>query len=60
MLNSETLDACRSNVTTISNCITTLTLKDKAGSLVAPRNYIYPKNALKNIALPATNISVRL
>ncbi|XP_017879617.1 beta-mannosidase [Ceratina calcarata] len=43
-----------------SNCITTLTLRDNSGSLIAPRNYIYPNGVLKNVVLPAANISVKV
>ena len=55
---SKSLDECRSNITGKVNCITTLTLKDKAGSRIAPTNYIYPIITLKDIVLPAVNISV--
>lgn len=58
--NSKSLDECRSNITGKVNCITTLTLRDKAGSRIAPTNYIYPIITLKDIVLPAVNISVSI
>ncbi|XP_068981840.1 beta-mannosidase [Bombus flavifrons] len=60
ILNSTALNECQSNFSTKSNCITTLTLRDKTGIPIAPRNYIYPSNALKNIALPIANVSVKV
>ncbi|CAK9808196.1 MANBA [Anthophora plagiata] len=60
ILNSTTHSECQSNDTTKSNCITTLTLKDKTGISIAPRNYIYPSNGLKNITLPIANVSVKV
>ncbi|KAF3427623.1 hypothetical protein E2986_08369 [Frieseomelitta varia] len=60
ILTSTILNECQSNSTTKSNCITTLTLKDKTGITLAPRNYIYPSNVLKNIALPIANVSIKM
>ncbi|KAK9309394.1 hypothetical protein QLX08_000885 [Tetragonisca angustula] len=60
ILTSTILNECQSNSTTKSNCITTLTLKDKTGIPLAPRNYIYPSNVLKNIALPIANVSIKV
>lgn len=59
ILNSTILNECQFNITK-NNCITTLTLRDKNGLSIAPRNYIYPSNALKNIALPIANVSVNI
>ncbi|XP_076384002.1 beta-mannosidase [Megalopta genalis] len=56
-LNS-TIPECRTN--TSNTCITTLTLKDKTGSQIAPRNYIYPNDGFKTVVLPTVNVSVKI
>ncbi|XP_076638537.1 beta-mannosidase isoform X1 [Colletes latitarsis] len=53
--NSTLLNECKK-----TSCITTLTLKDKTGSQIAPRNYIYPTNVLKTVVLPNATISVKV
>ncbi|XP_015433286.1 PREDICTED: beta-mannosidase [Dufourea novaeangliae] len=60
ILNSTSLTECQSGVTTKTNCITTLTLKDKTGFQIAPTNYIYPSSLLKTITLPIADISVKV
>ncbi|XP_053986263.1 beta-mannosidase [Hylaeus volcanicus] len=60
ILNSQSLNECKSSTTTKTNCITMLILKDKAGSQIAPTNYIYPTTLLKTIVLPVATISVKM
>nr|XP_034176960.1 beta-mannosidase isoform X1 [Osmia lignaria] len=58
ILNSTLLSECQYGNSGKNNCITTLTLKDKTGSEIAPRNYIYPTGVFKTAALPIANVSV--
>ncbi|KOC59716.1 Beta-mannosidase [Habropoda laboriosa] len=60
ILNSTTHSECQFDNDAKQECITALTLKDKTGISIAPRNYIYPSNGFKNISLPIANISVQI
>ncbi|OAD60396.1 Beta-mannosidase [Eufriesea mexicana] len=60
IFNSTILNENQFNITIQSNCITTLTLKNETGILIAPRNYIYPSNGLKSMTLPVANVSVNM
>ncbi|XP_078033750.1 beta-mannosidase [Augochlora pura] len=59
-LNSTIIPECRTDTSTKSNCITTLTLKDENGSQIAPRNYIYPNDGFKTVVFPTVNVSVKV
>lgn len=40
-------------------CMITLTLKDKNGIQIAPRNYVYP-SPIKDVNLPTANVSIKI
>nr|XP_031833723.1 beta-mannosidase [Nomia melanderi] len=48
------------NSTSETNYIITLTLRDKTGSQIAPRNYIYPSNGFKTVTLQPVDISIKI
>nr|XP_012145222.1 PREDICTED: beta-mannosidase [Megachile rotundata] len=60
ILNSTLPNACQVDIKAESNCIMTLTLKNKTGSQIAPRNYIYPNGVFKTNALPIANVTVKI